>query len=93
MKNTEPPSPQKVVLEVKPIFAFKMGSRGFVALPCQDLVMWALADSMVDEASFQSRRQGNQSSAQYDTLRLTCAPALGFSVPPLCVTFSLGATS
>ena len=47
-KKAEPPSPEKVVIEKKPIVPFLMGGQGFVALPCQ--VMWALADSMVDEA-------------------------------------------
>ena len=83
MKKAESPEPEKVVLEKKPIVPFLMRGQGFVALPCQ--VMWALADSMVDEASFQSRRQGNQRSAQYEALRMQCAPTLGFSVTsPLC---------
>ena len=75
-KKAEPPSPQKVVIEKKPIVPFMMGGRGFVALPCQ--VIWALADSMVDETAFQSRRQGNQRSAQYEALQMQCAPTLGF---------------
>ena len=90
MKKAEPPSPEKVLLEKKPIVPFLMGGQGFVALQCQ--VKWALRIRWWIRRYFKAADKVTKGVPNKRHSECTVPRSLGSVSPPLCVAFSLGAT-
>lgn len=78
--NKEPDDTKDAETEedIKPIVPFCMGNKGLVLMPVQ--LMWALADEITDERSFQQRRKGDQKKAQLDALEHHIHAMYGFSI-------------